>query len=432
LRDSRIRTAVHHEQEVAEVPLSKEELQFYVQESLDIASRELAFPFPEDIANALENPARFQTFGHVDAIYYPEIPERRDVDVEEGLTLLPHLFEEHIHLHQFRRSSAGWSLELLGREFCSHVPGTGKITKAELERLRTSHELLKAYGESIRDPLELEARYLTVLYLVMWPDEHLRDGFVKAFSLGESRKPTRSAAFEGWFAHSLDDWVHTLKASAHDMAVRHESYPKWLKLVSEALSRTANLHWKQGKASESEYLEEIGNCLEILTLPCVASLMPRDRPTAEFKGTTSDPSRRLEIACSCMLELSPEDVRHGRIGQAMSKIASAMPTLDKWDILGMRKVAAKTVGCELKPEVPLLPLRVQPAALDDDLKEKFVAASELNGDLANSTGPTLLIRRNQGSSSSVELLVADPVGAHFLEQFGQYLKGLTLLKDHGR
>lgn len=404
----------------------------HIQTAVDIASQELGFAFPQDTLTALGNHEKFQTFGHVDAVYYPSVPERDDVDLRQGLAMLPHLFEEHIHLHQFRRSSAGWSLELLSREFCALVPPAERGARAGLRQLQAARDLLNAYGESMRDPLELEARYLTVLYLVMWSDERLRRGFLEAFSLDDSNPPACGTAFEEWFANSLQDWIQTLKKSAQSMSERYESYPKWLHIVSEALAQTANLFWKKSEIPERDYLEQIGNCLEILTLPCVAALMPRHRPTEAFRNTTSDPSRRLEIACSCMLTLSPQDVRQGEIGGAMRRISGAMPTLDKWTILSMRNKAAASISSAPEPEVPLLPLRVVAAALDDDLQDRFIPASELDGSLADDGGPTILVRRDEDGSVSIDLLVEDAIGRHFSRQFDLYLKGLAILREIGQ
>ena len=113
----------------------------------------------------------------------------------------------------------------------------------------------------------------------------------------------------------------------------------------------------------------------------------------------------------------------------MRRISDAMPTLDKWAILGMRNRAAASISSGPEPEVPLLPLRVVAAALDDDLQEKFIPASELDGSLTDGGGPTILVRRDEDGGVSIELLVEDPIGRHFSAQFDLYLKGLTILKE---
>lgn len=116
----------------------------------------------------------------------------------------------------------------------------------------------------------------------------------------------------------------------------------------------------------------------------------------------------------------------------MRRISGAMPTLDKWTILSMRSKAAASISSAPEPEVPLLPLRVVAAALDDDLQDKFIPAGELDGSLADGGGPTILVRRDEDGGVSIDLLVEDAIGRHFSRQFDLYLKGLAILREIGQ
>lgn len=391
-----------------------------IRQNIERSVRELGFSFMGLLQGLLGTEERFQALPYVDTIYYPKSREQAETSIFPSLA--PTL-EEDIHLYQFRRSSAGWFLELLNRQFCQLVEGynTGKLP-SKLSELKESYHSLMAYRNAIATPLELEARCLLMTYIILFPVEEIHEGFLETFSLQaqtDNLKEAR-AAIEG---EILKNWQVQLRKRLQLSDRELMSTSQWLQKISGILGQIAQ-EKAQGSITGEAYISQLGNCLETMTGPFVAALMPPEMPPMNFLGTVHDPEERMELAAKALLRVPSQAIREGDAGELMSRIEEVIPVLDKHAIMKKRKQAAEQVKAEW-PKEPLITLRVAYESLDDELQREWVPPSAVCSEVKDQYGPS--IRLFKGDKGKVRPSIDDVLGERFLNELKLLSQGIAII-----
>ena len=369
----------------------------------------------------------FKSLPFIDTVYYP--CSRTETQKDYFSSLAPTL-EEDIHLYQFRRSSAGWFAELLSREFCFLVEKYKKRKNKEaLTEIRRAWSHLKDYANSIRTPLELEARLLIMVFLMTNKDrliDKIQEGFLETFShRGTPKNPEQiREEIEQKF---LQNWRSIIKESSLFVGEQLVFTAQWIEKTSEILGKVARDYWRKGLLNEDEYLEQVGNCLEFKTIPSVAALMPTEPPKRNFKGTVWDPRTRLELAAKALSGIPEAAIRRGDMSKVMERIESVMPVMDKHDILEKRKLAAECVHAGY-PKQPLITLRLSKNSMDDEMRQRWISINSLCTGVNDDTAPSIVIFLEH-NEPVVELHNSDMLGKKFLRELGILCDGYELLTD---
>ena len=367
----------------------------------------------------------FKSLPFVDTVYYP--CSREEYKKDYFASLAPTL-EEDIHLYQFRRSSAGWFTELLNRKFCFLVEKYKKRKNKEtLTEVRKAWKHLKDYADSIRTPLELEARLLIMVFLMTNKNrliDKIQEGFLETFShKGKPKNPEQvRKEIEQKF---LQDWLSIIKEPTIFADQQLVFTAQWVKKTSEILRKVARDYWRKGLLNEKEYLDQVGNCLEFKTIPSVAALMPTEPPKRNFKGTVQDPRIRLELAAKALSDIPETAIRKGDMSEVMKRIESVMPVVDKHEILEKRKLAAKYLHKEY-PKQPLITLRLSKNSMDDEMRQKWDPINSLCTEVNEDIAPSIVIFLEH-DEPVIELQNSDVLGKRFLRELEILCDGYELI-----
>ena len=398
-------------------------------ETISAVAEELGYSSVYSLSKVLgldkESKHFFKSLPFVDTVYYP--CSRKEIQKDYFASLAPTL-EEDIHLYQFRRSSAGWFTELLNRKFCFLVEKYKKQkSKENLIEVRKAWKHLKDYADSIRTPLELEARLLIMVFLMTNKNrliDKIQEGFLETFShRGKPKNPEQvRKEIEQKF---LRNWLSLIKGSSL-FADEHLVFTaQWVKKASEILGKVARDYWRKGLLNEDEYLDQVGNCLEFKTIPSVAALMPTKPPKRNFAGTVWDPRTRLELAARALSDIPETAIRKGDMSEVMERIESVMPVMDKHVILEKRKLAAEHLHKEY-PKQPLIPLKLNKNSLDNEMQENWTPISSLCPELNDDTAPSIVIFLEH-DEPVIELQNSDVLGKKFLRELEILCDGYELI-----
>lgn len=411
----------------------------------------------KDLLGGTKGIKHHQTIGGLDAVYFPHGQVKND----EGFLSAT---EEYYHLNQQRTYSAGWQMEKLLVRFNHRVKSflEGDLPfgeKLSLQDLAGALAKYKAYLESVRIPLEYQARIRFIYFLILAKNRSLGDSGIAqppdnldVSEIPKIQKPqSKMSSLYDNLRLMLGKYVYDFDSSTPPhVSSKRASYKaprRWLNRISEIVEDLSK--------NENSEEKKLGFWIIrfLLKQPAMWALNPlvglESRYLKESEKLDSFPDQRffnlfqnvlLEIPKSELVDTISNALDSEDLGEAIDTLSAfikhkikesiELDFVNSYHLAKILRSSAATLLERSSPDLPS-PLKVSPLLPLRPISS-LPKPSETCGVVNDNSGPSIKIDK-QTTGASTKFLVSmsseDIISRYFYNQLKLLYEGIKILEQ---